>query len=205
MNHLVKSTAIVSTLALLSVAAAGSAAAAQKNRQGACTDPADCPGQQMQEQDESGEGYSRQRRKIEENGGEDAVTDEQIPRKRRIQEAVEDGQGQEEPVKRKRQAKSDWDFESGKHERRRKRDNRFRYEFDGYWYPEQYWLGFGYPARYGISCGEGRELLRERGFRRVRTVECQGRTFTYVGFRYGDTFRVLVNSRTGRIVGLRNI
>jgi hypothetical protein len=36
----------------------------------------------------------------------------------------------------------------------------------------------------------------------VRTLECQGRIFTYLGRRHGDTYRILVNSRTGRIADI---
>lgn len=54
--------------------------------------------------------------------------------------------------------------------------------------------------RYRVSCGEGREIVAER-FNRVRVVECNGGTYTYLGRSQGDTYRILVNARTGRIVG----
>ena len=54
--------------------------------------------------------------------------------------------------------------------------------------------------RYRIGCGQGRAIVAER-FNRVRVVECNGSTYTYLGHRQGDTYRVLLNARTGRIVG----
>ena len=98
------------------------------------------------------------------------------------------------------EAKMDWKFDSNRHERRRHKDDNFRFYFGGYWYPQPYWLGYGLRVNPRISCGEGRLILRDRGFNRVRPIECQGRTYTYFGRRHGDSFTVLLNARTGRIV-----
>jgi hypothetical protein len=58
-----------------------------------------------------------------------------------------------------------------------------------------------YAAKsYRIGCGEGRAIVAKR-FNQVRMVECNGATYTYLGRRQGDTYRVLLNARTGRIVG----
>ena len=94
-----------------------------------------------------------------------------------------------------------WRFDSNRHERRRHRDHRFRFHFGGFWYPQPYWLRYGLVSP-RLSCGEGRAIVRDRGFNRVRILECQGRTFTYLGHRRGDTYRILVNSRTGRIADI---
>ena len=51
-----------------------------------------------------------------------------------------------------------------------------------------------------ISCGAGRSIVARR-FNRVRVIECKGGTYTYVGRRNGATFKVLVDRRTGRVVG----
>jgi hypothetical protein len=101
-----------------------------------------------------------------------------------------------------KQAQGDWKFDSNRQERRRHKDATFRFYLGGYWYPQPYWLGYGLRVNSRISCGEGRSILRDRGFYRVRPIECQGRTYTYFGFRHGDTFKVLLNARTGRIVGV---
>jgi hypothetical protein len=51
-----------------------------------------------------------------------------------------------------------------------------------------------------LSCGAGRSIVAKR-FNRVRVLECKGGTYTYLGRRNGATFRVLVDRRTGRVVG----
>lgn len=95
-------------------------------------------------------------------------------------------------------SQSNWKYDTNRHERRRNKDDRFRFRFGGFWYPQQYWLGYGLVGP-RLSCGEGRAIVRDRGFRRVRTIKCRGTTFTYKGRRHGDDFRILVNARTGRI------
>jgi hypothetical protein len=94
---------------------------------------------------------------------------------------------------------ADWKFDPNRHQRRRSKSATFRFYFGGYWYPQPYWEIYG-ARPYGVSCGEGRAIVAER-FNRVRIVECRGGIYTYLGSRHGDTFRILLNSRTGRIVG----
>ena len=59
---------------------------------------------------------------------------------------------------------------------------------------------YGYVDYRGISCGEGRRIVRHAGFRRVRTLDCRGRTFAYSGWRHGDRYIVRLSRRSGRIV-----
>lgn len=54
-------------------------------------------------------------------------------------------------------------------------------------------------SHWGISCGQGRNIVRNSGYRRVRVIDCSGRKFTYSGTRHGEVFGVVVNRR-GRIV-----
>jgi hypothetical protein len=54
------------------------------------------------------------------------------------------------------------------------------------------------PSR--ISCGDGRNRVAKR-FNRVRTLECKGGTYAYLGRRNGATFKILVDRRTGRVIG----
>lgn len=54
--------------------------------------------------------------------------------------------------------------------------------------------------RYGrLSCGEARRIVRRSGFRNVSTIECRGRTYTFLATRNGRDIRVYVNSRTGGV------
>ena len=45
----------------------------------------------------------------------------------------------------------------------------------------------------GISCGEGRQIVRENGFRQVRPLKCFGATFTYSAKQFGRLVRVKLN------------
>jgi hypothetical protein len=118
-------------------------------------------------------------------------------KKRKYQENDQAEDQTDQP--RMKHAEGDWKYDPSRHKRRRHKDDEFRFYFGGFWYPQPYWqVGIGNPYR--IGCAEGRSILRDRGFYRVRALECNGRTYTYVGRRHGDTFRVLLSSRSGRIV-----
>lgn len=71
-------------------------------------------------------------------------------------------------------------------------------------------FGFGAPGYYGsprygyqrhnrVSCGEARGILRDRGYYRIRTRECDGRTYTFRASKNGRNFVVYVNSRNGNV------
>jgi hypothetical protein len=57
----------------------------------------------------------------------------------------------------------------------------------------------------GISCSQGERILRNRGFRDVRRVNCRGRYFVYRGWRGGSRFEIAVRSSNGRVVDMRRI
>jgi hypothetical protein len=57
----------------------------------------------------------------------------------------------------------------------------------------------------GITCSEGAWILRNRGFRDVRSVDCRGRYFIYRASRSGWRFEVAIRSRDGRVVDFRRI
>jgi hypothetical protein len=93
-----------------------------------------------------------------------------------------------------------WSYDSSRHRRSHNKSATFHYFYNGWWYPEPYWTRAYIVGPGRISCGEGRAIVAQR-FNRVRMVECRGGIYTYLGRREGDTFRVMVNSRSGRIVG----
>ena len=63
-------------------------------------------------------------------------------------------------------------------------------------YPDE---GF-YPFhRRRMSCWQARQLVRDRGFNRVRAIECNGRIYTFRGMRRGHHFVIKVNARTGAV------
>jgi type IV secretory pathway VirB10-like protein len=101
---------------------------------------------------------------------------------------------------------SGWRYDQNRHNRRNQRDNIFRFSFGGFFYDRPYWQQQQYyyqPNR--ISCGEGRFILADSGYKRIRTVECNGTTFTYKAQRGTRTYRVYVNSRRGSITGVTRI
>ena len=104
-----------------------------------------------------------------------------------------------------KQAQVNWKFDPTKQQRSRHRSDRFRYEYAGFWYPAPYWMGYGLSASHRIDCGDGRAILRDHGFSTIRPVECRGGIYTYLGHRHGDSFRVLVSAKSGRIVNVKQI
>jgi hypothetical protein len=54
-----------------------------------------------------------------------------------------------------------------------------------------------------ISCWEGKRIVRERNFRRVRPMKCQGTIYRYQAFKNGRPWLVRVNSYSARIVSAR--
>lgn len=65
----------------------------------------------------------------------------------------------------------------------------------------------GYPvytSNYdsGISCSEGRWVVKSAGYKKVKTDECNGKRFTYIGKKHGDYFAVQVSRWSGNIVSV---
>jgi hypothetical protein len=63
----------------------------------------------------------------------------------------------------------------------------------------EYRRGYGWyrPAKRKISCERARSVVRNHGYRNVRTVECRGATYTFRGVRNGKRFVLYVNARSG--------
>lgn len=57
----------------------------------------------------------------------------------------------------------------------------------------------------GITCSEGERLLRNRGFRDIRRMDCRGRYFVYRGSRNGSRWEIAIRSRDGRVVDVRRL
>lgn len=63
-----------------------------------------------------------------------------------------------------------------------------------------------YPDFYDrVSCKEARWIVRERGFRDVRTNSCGGKYHVFIARKRGGIFRVKVYSRNGQIHSIRPI
>jgi hypothetical protein len=67
--------------------------------------------------------------------------------------------------------------------------------------PELPTIDLDYDSAEGISCGEGRRIARQRGFRHVRAMDCSGEEYLYHATKRGKGYEVTINS-LGRIVDL---
>lgn len=56
---------------------------------------------------------------------------------------------------------------------------------------------------YGISCEEGRDYVRDSGFRKVRAISCGGKRYTYRGRRDGNPYIIKVSRRSGEIISVQ--
>ena len=66
-------------------------------------------------------------------------------------------------------------------------------------------VGSSLSSGRGITCAQGERLLRNRGFRDIRRVNCRGRHFVYRGWRGGSRFEIVVRQSNGRVVDVRRI
>jgi hypothetical protein len=56
-----------------------------------------------------------------------------------------------------------------------------------------------------ITCRDGVRILRNRGFRDIRRVDCRGRFFVYHARRGGSRFEIAISAHNGRVVDVRRI
>ena len=204
MRAILTSTALASLLLVAGVTISSPRASAQDGQP--CVGE-NCPKPDMQgEQDrkkydqdtdnQTGQTPMRKKR-IQGSTDQDDMPDGQMPRKKKVQQSTD--VDVDVDVRKKGASRSDWKYVPGKHQRRKSKSGTYIYFYNGWWYPQPYWEVYT-VGRGRYSCGAGRAIVAER-FNRVRVVECNGGTYTYLGRREGDTYRVLVNARTGRIVG----
>lgn len=66
-------------------------------------------------------------------------------------------------------------------------------------------IGSSLSSGRGITCAQGERLLRNRGFRDIRRVNCRGRHFVYRGWRGGSRFEIVLRQSNGRVVDVRRI
>jgi opacity protein-like surface antigen len=64
--------------------------------------------------------------------------------------------------------------------------------WDGGWHRP----GYGYR----MSCGQGVNVVRARGFRGVRPVDCSAPVYEYRGWKFGQPYSIQVSMR-GRLLG----
>ena len=54
--------------------------------------------------------------------------------------------------------------------------------------------GGSYADNGGISCSQGRSIVRHHGFKHVHTMDCSGDTYAYSAFKHGQSVEVDVDS-----------
>jgi hypothetical protein len=57
----------------------------------------------------------------------------------------------------------------------------------------------------GITCGQGERMLRFRGYRDIRRVDCAGRFLVYRAWRGAGRYEIAVRARDGRVVDKRRL
>jgi hypothetical protein len=83
----------------------------------------------------------------------------------------------------------------------------------GYYQPRPYYNHryHGYrpvyvqPRHWGISCGQGRNTVDWSGYNNVKTIECQGASYTYRATRHGKAYVVKVGRNSGNIIDVNRI
>ncbi|MDQ6435165.1 hypothetical protein RB623_14000 [Mesorhizobium sp. LHD-90] len=66
-------------------------------------------------------------------------------------------------------------------------------------------IGSSLNSGRAITCRQGERILRSRGFRDIRRVDCRGRFLIYHGRRGGNRYEIAVSAHNGRVVDLRRI
>lgn len=66
-------------------------------------------------------------------------------------------------------------------------------------------LGTHLSGRQRITCSRGEQLIRSRGFRNIRRLDCRGRYFVYRASRQGTRFEIALSSRDGQVVDFRRL
>ena len=66
-------------------------------------------------------------------------------------------------------------------------------------------ITIGGGGKHRVSCGQGRRIVEDYGFRHVRPRNCSGDRYKYLGRKRGDSFIITLNSRRGRIVDVQRV
>ena len=83
----------------------------------------------------------------------------------------------------------------------------YGYYYDGRYYddPPPYYYERRRYRDANISCGEARQILRDRGYRRISSRDCGGRTYVFTAVKRGNLYRIEIRSRNGAVVSVERI
>lgn len=65
--------------------------------------------------------------------------------------------------------------------------------------------GSSFNTRRAITCRQGERILRQRGFRDSRRVDCHGRYFVYRAWRDGRQYEIALRARNGTVADMRRV
>ena len=57
----------------------------------------------------------------------------------------------------------------------------------------------GYAFTHRLSCGEAKSRVRDRGFHKIVTKDCSGKSYSFSAIKKGNRYLVKVNAHTGRV------
>jgi hypothetical protein len=57
----------------------------------------------------------------------------------------------------------------------------------------------GYAFTHRLSCGEAKSRVRARGFNKIVTKDCSGKSYSFSAIKKGNRYLVKVNAHTGRV------
>jgi hypothetical protein len=67
--------------------------------------------------------------------------------------------------------------------------------------------GYGYSgyAPGKMSCFQGRQSLRWKGFKQIKTLDCAGKFYGYTARKNGKLYKVQLNSFSGHVVSIKKL
>lgn len=63
----------------------------------------------------------------------------------------------------------------------------------------------GGGGSWGVSCGEAKWEVKNANFRKVKTLDCSGKTYTFSGWKHGDKYRIKVGRKHGQIISVSEV
>ena len=72
--------------------------------------------------------------------------------------------------------------------------------YDDVYYGEGH--GHGHHGSWGVTCGEAKWEVKSRHFKKVKALDCGGKTYTFSGWKHGDKYRIKVSRKYGEIISV---
>jgi len=78
--------------------------------------------------------------------------------------------------------------------------------YDGY-YPRYRQVPRYRPRRAArrLNCRQAKRVVRRNGYRNIRALDCRGARYSFRAVKHGRWYRFRMNSRSGRLYGIRRL